>query len=162
VDSPNIGAVSPCLGFWFLNPSAYQVHSRDDRESMSLFFCLGIVKPLSLRSALLLSYMLGLNCLFLCVSMFLLFFHFFFLKKMGGWGGESYRYFFLYLAFQICYVFLPDVSILGEKFKLTSKINKCVCAQSVNKIISMRNLKDTRIFINKVETQYEKNHSGAA
>jgi len=25
VDSPNIGAVLPCLGFWFLNPSAYQV-----------------------------------------------------------------------------------------------------------------------------------------
>jgi hypothetical protein len=24
-DSPSIGAVSPCLGFWFLNPSAYQV-----------------------------------------------------------------------------------------------------------------------------------------
>jgi len=90
VDSPSIGAVSPCLGFWFLNLSAYQVclhilyilffalhsiwgttfsiprfslgcfenflqvHSRDDRESMSLLFCLGIVKPLSLRSGLLL------------------------------------------------------------------------------------------------------------
>jgi hypothetical protein len=25
VDSPSIGAVSPCLGFWFLNHSAYQV-----------------------------------------------------------------------------------------------------------------------------------------
>jgi len=25
VDSPSIGAISPCLGFWFLNPSAYQV-----------------------------------------------------------------------------------------------------------------------------------------
>jgi hypothetical protein len=23
VDSPSIGAISPCLGFWFLNPSAY-------------------------------------------------------------------------------------------------------------------------------------------
>jgi hypothetical protein len=94
VDSPSIGAISPCLGFWFLNPSAYQVwlhwlsyliylifalhsvwgttfsiprfslgcfekflqvHSRDDRESMSLLFCLNIVKPLSLRSGLLLS-----------------------------------------------------------------------------------------------------------
>jgi hypothetical protein len=31
-----------------------QVHSRDDRESMSLFFCLGIVKPLSLMTGLLL------------------------------------------------------------------------------------------------------------
>jgi len=95
VDSPSIGAVSPYLGFWFLNPSAYQVylhcidchilyilffalysvwgttfsiprfslgcfenflqvHSRDDRESMSLLFCLAIVKPLSLRLGLLL------------------------------------------------------------------------------------------------------------
>jgi hypothetical protein len=25
VDSPSIGTVSPCLGFWFLNPNAYQV-----------------------------------------------------------------------------------------------------------------------------------------
>jgi len=25
VDSPSIGAISPCLGFWFLNPIAYQV-----------------------------------------------------------------------------------------------------------------------------------------
>jgi hypothetical protein len=25
VDSPSIGAVSPCLGFWFINPSAYQI-----------------------------------------------------------------------------------------------------------------------------------------
>jgi hypothetical protein len=31
-----------------------QIHSRDDRESMSLLFCLGIVKPLSLRTGLLL------------------------------------------------------------------------------------------------------------
>jgi len=37
----------------------------------------------------------------------------------------------------------------------------CVCAQSVNKI-SMRNLTDTRIFVNELETQYKKNHSGAA
>jgi hypothetical protein len=36
-----------------------------------------------------------------------------------------------------------------------------VCAQSVNKI-TMRKLKDTRIFVNEVETKYEKNHSGAA
>jgi hypothetical protein len=59
-----------------------QVHSRDDRESMPLlFFCLDIVKPLSLRSGLLLSYMLGLNCLLLCVSMFLLFFYFIVFNK---------------------------------------------------------------------------------
>jgi hypothetical protein len=79
---------------------------------MSLLFCLDIVKPLSLRSGLLLSYMLGLNCLLLYVSMFLLYFRFFF-KKKGGGGGERCRYLFLYLAFQISYVFLPDVSVLG-------------------------------------------------
>jgi hypothetical protein len=37
----------------------------------------------------------------------------------------------------------------------------CVCAQSVNKVI-MRKNKQHKIFINEVETQYEKNHSGAA
>jgi len=36
----------------------------------------------------------------------------------------------------------------GEKLKLTSK---CVCAQSVNKIITVRNLNNTRIFVNEVE-----------
>jgi len=53
---------------------------------MSMFFCLDIVKPLSLRSGLLLSYMLGLNCLLLCLSMFLLFFLFYCFqqKKIGG------------------------------------------------------------------------------
>jgi hypothetical protein len=49
-----------------------------------------------------------------------------------------------------------------EKLKLTSNINKCVCAQIVNKTISMRNLKQQKNFVNKMETQYEKNHSGAA
>jgi hypothetical protein len=43
---------------------------------------------------------------------------------------------------------------------LTSNI-KQVCAQSVNKI-TMRKINDTRIFVNEVETQEEKNHSGAA
>jgi hypothetical protein len=44
--------------------------------------------------------------------------------------------------------------------KLTSNI-KQVCAQSVN-IITMRKINYTRIFVNEVETQDEKNHSGAA
>jgi len=44
--------------------------------------------------------------------------------------------------------------------KLTSNI-KQVCAQSVNKI-TMRKINNTRIFVNEVETQDEKNHSGAA
>jgi hypothetical protein len=44
--------------------------------------------------------------------------------------------------------------------KLTSNI-KQVCAQSVNKI-TMRKINDTMIFVNEVETQDEKTHSGAA
>jgi hypothetical protein len=48
-----------------------------------------------------------------------------------------------------------------ENLKLTSNKSKCVCAQSVNKI-SMRKLNNIRIFVNEVETQDEKNHSGAA
>jgi len=73
-----------------------QVHSRDDRESMSLLFCLDIVKPLSLRSGLLLSYMLGLNCLLLCVSMFFLFFYFiiFNKKKKKKIRGKMQNFYF--------------------------------------------------------------------
>jgi len=37
-----------------------------------------------------------------------------------------------------------------EKLKWLLTQSKCVCAQSVNKI-SMRNLKDTRIFVNELE-----------
>jgi len=36
-----------------------------------------------------------------------------------------------------------------------------VCAQCVNKI-TMRKINNTRIFVNEVETQDEKNHSRAA
>jgi hypothetical protein len=36
----------------------------------------------------------------------------------------------------------------NEKLKLTSK---CVCAQSVNKIITVQNLNNTRIFVNEEE-----------
>jgi hypothetical protein len=45
---------------------------------------------------------------------------------------------------------------------MTSKNKVSVCAQSVNKISTMRKINDIRIFVNEVETQYEKNHSGAA
>jgi hypothetical protein len=80
---------------------------------MPLLFCLDIVKPLSLRSGLLLSYMLGLNCLLLCVSMFLLFFYFivFNKKKKKYWGRRCRIFIFLRVAFQILYVFLPDISV---------------------------------------------------
>jgi hypothetical protein len=45
--------------------------------------------------------------------------------------------------------------------KLTSKIKASVCVCTmVNKI--MRKINNTRIFVNEVKTQDEKNHSGAA
>jgi hypothetical protein len=73
---------------------------------MSLLFYLDIVKPLSLRSGLLLSYMLGLNCLLLCVSMFLLFFYFIvFNKKIMG---EKMKFFYF---FESC--FLDIVCVLA-------------------------------------------------
>jgi len=37
--------------------------------------------------------------------------------------------------------------LIVKKLKLTSK---CVCAQGVNKIIAVRNLNNTRIFVNDV------------
>jgi hypothetical protein len=77
---------------------------------MSMFFCLDIVKPLSLRSGLLLSYMLGLNCLLLCLSMFLLFFLFYCFQQKKNWGRRCRIFIFLKVAFQILYVFLPDIS----------------------------------------------------
>jgi len=46
------------------------------------------------------------------------------------------------------------LAVSGEKLKRLLTQSKCVCAQSVNKI-SMQNLKDTRTFVNEVETQYE-------
>jgi uncharacterized protein YhhL (DUF1145 family) len=64
---------------------------------MSLLFCLDIVKPLSLRPGLLLSYMLGLNCLLLCVSMFLLFFYL--QKKKKKKGGRKLQIFIPVFSF---------------------------------------------------------------
>jgi hypothetical protein len=48
-----------------------------------------------------------------------------------------------------------------EKQKLTSKKNS-KCVHKVSTKITMRKINDTRIFVNEVETQDEKNHSGAA
>jgi hypothetical protein len=45
--------------------------------------------------------------------------------------------------------------------KLTSKI-KGKCELNVLTKITMRKINNTRIFVNEVETQDEKNHSGAA
>jgi uncharacterized membrane protein YozB (DUF420 family) len=56
--------------------------------------------------------MLGLNFFFSYVACFCYFSAFVFNKKKKK-RGESCRYLFLYLAFQISYVFLADVSVPG-------------------------------------------------
>jgi hypothetical protein len=87
---------------WFEN--FLQVHSRDDRESKSLLFCLDIIKPLSLMSGLLLSYMLGLTYLLLYVNMFLSFFYFivFNKKKNGGIRCRIFIFFSSYFSDIVC------------------------------------------------------------
>jgi len=50
--------------------------------------------------------------------------------------------------------------ITPEKLKLTSNTNKCVCAQSVNKIITMRNLNNTKILLTKWKLNMRKTTQG--
>jgi hypothetical protein len=71
-----------------------QLHSRDDRESMSLLFYLGISKPLSLRIGLILPYMLGLDVISFSITMSLLFFYFIVFNKKKNWGRRC-RIFFI-------------------------------------------------------------------
>jgi hypothetical protein len=64
VDSPSIGAVSPCLGFWFLNPSAYQVclHSIDCHILYILFLACILVEELPFLSLYFLLVALRIFC----------------------------------------------------------------------------------------------------
>jgi len=81
-----------------------------------LLFCLGISKPLSLRTGLILPHMLGPD-IFFSHSMFLLFFFWsIFINKIIIiiiiLGQEDAEFlFFLLIAFQILYIFLPDISV---------------------------------------------------
>jgi hypothetical protein len=86
-----------------------QLHSRDDRESMSLLFYLGISKPLSLRIGLILPYMLGLDVISFSITMSLLFFYFIVFNKKKKLGEKMQNFF--YIVFQILYVFFPDISV---------------------------------------------------
>jgi hypothetical protein len=70
---------------------------------MSLLFCLDIVKPLPMRSGLLLSYMLGLNCLLLCVSMFLLFFYFIVFNQKNKNKFEEKMHNFYFFIFKVAF-----------------------------------------------------------
>jgi len=49
---------------------------------------------------------------------------------------------------------------LKNKNRLLQVKGKCV--HKVSTKITMRKINDTRIFVNEVETQYDKHHSGAA
>jgi len=55
--------------------------------------------------------MLGLDVIYFSISMSLLFLYFIVLKKKKKIGGEDADFFFFFLAFQILYVFLPDISV---------------------------------------------------
>jgi hypothetical protein len=77
-----------------------------------LLFCLGISKPLSLRTGLVLPYMLGLDVISFSISMSLLFFCVLvFKKKKKNWGRRCGTFFFLLIDFQILHVFLPDILV---------------------------------------------------
>jgi hypothetical protein len=78
-----------------------------------LLFCLGISKPLSLRTGLILLYILGLDVISFSISMTLLFFCYWYKKKKKKNLGVKMRnfYFFLLISFQILYMFLPDISV---------------------------------------------------
>jgi hypothetical protein len=76
-----------------------------------LLFCLGISKPLSLRTGLILPYMLGLDVISFSISMSLLFFYLLVFIKKKNWGEDAEFLFFLLIAFQILYMFLPDISV---------------------------------------------------
>jgi hypothetical protein len=74
-----------------------------------LLFCLGISKPLSLRTSLILPYMLGLDVISFSISMFLLFFCLLVFKKKKkkkNWGEDVEFFFFSLDSFSdILYVF---------------------------------------------------------
>jgi hypothetical protein len=67
---------------------------------MRLLFCLG-TKPLSLRTGLILPYMLGLDVISFFISMFLLFFCFivFNIKKKNGGEDAELLFFFSFDSF---------------------------------------------------------------
>jgi hypothetical protein len=98
------------LSLDFLLKFFLQVFYGDDRESTSLLFCLGNSEPLSLKTSLILPHMLGLDIVSFSHSMSLLFFCLIFFNIKKNIGGEDVDFFFL-IAFQISYVFLPDISV---------------------------------------------------
>jgi hypothetical protein len=81
-----------------------------------LLFYLGNIKPLSLRTGLLLPYMLGLEIIFFLHKHIFVDFFFlsYFFNRKKKWGRRCRIFYFLFfhlLAFQILHVFLPDISV---------------------------------------------------
>jgi hypothetical protein len=78
-----------------------------------LLFCLGISKPLSIRTGLILPYILGLDVISFSEHVFVVFLFIGFQQKKikKNWGEDAELYFFLLIAFQILHVFLPDNSV---------------------------------------------------
>jgi hypothetical protein len=134
VDSPSKSEVFPCLGFWFLNPSACQVclhcivyhvisysclefylrnllfyphiFSSFLEKHLQIFFwgwqlkhvggllfCLGISKPLSIRTSLVLPYMLGLDDISFSEHVFVVYMFIDFQQKKKKKIGEKMRNF---------------------------------------------------------------------
>jgi hypothetical protein len=67
-----------------------------------------ISKPSSLRTGLVLPYMLGLDVISFSISKFLLFFWF---SKKKNIGEKMQNFFLLLIAFKIFHVFLPDIPV---------------------------------------------------
>jgi hypothetical protein len=74
-----------------------------EKARRRLPFCPGIFEPLSLRTGLILPYMLGLVTCFYCFC--------YFSKKKMGEKMHDRILFSLLIAFQILHVFLPDISV---------------------------------------------------
>jgi hypothetical protein len=137
VDSPSKSEVFPCLGFWFLNPSACQVclhcivyhvisysclefylrnllfyphiFSSFLEKHLQIFFwgwqlkhvggllfCLGISKPLSIRTSLVLPYMLGLDDISFSEHVFVVYMFIDFQQKKKKKIGEKMRNFIFF------------------------------------------------------------------
>jgi hypothetical protein len=64
-------------------------------------------------TCLILPYMLGLYVISFSISMSLLFFYFIVFNKKNkkNLAEKMQNFFFFYIAFQILYVFLPDISV---------------------------------------------------
>jgi hypothetical protein len=67
-----------------------------------LFFCLGISKPLSLRTGLILPYMLGLDVISFSISMSLLFFYFSVFNKKKKMGQKMQNFIFESFSDIVC------------------------------------------------------------